>query len=163
MFLFLKDIVTLYITPFKRLSQITIKKFNYLKNNGASTWNLINSVLHGKKYATEYKLSVDDEIVTEPLNLSESFNKHFATIANNIADTIPKVDIDPLSYVPRVLNTFAWFDITDKEVNTIIKKFKSKQSPLNTVPNFVYKHCSNVISPILAKLINVSIRCGVFP
>ena len=45
------------------------------------------------------------------------------------------------------------FKVSGREVVSIIRSFKSKQCPIHVIPNLVYKHCSEIISPVLAKLI----------
>ena len=44
-----------------------------------------------------------------------------------------------------------------------ILSFKNKCSPIDCVPNFIFKYVADVISPVLCELINDSFNSGVFP
>jgi len=140
------------------------EKFNSCNNDGKTTWRIINSVLgNGGNRASSLKLHVNGSEVSDPKVLSESFNQHFATVPSVLSDNIPSVDFDPLTYVDRLPNTFAWHDVTELELIKIIKSFKPKLASINVIPNFIYKYISDVIAPVLTKLINISIRGGIFP
>ena len=45
----------------------------------------------------------------------------------------------------------------------MIKSFKNKSSSINEIPPSVFKHVSNIISPIISNLINGSVNQCIFP
>jgi len=140
------------------------EKFDSCNNDGKATWKVINSVLSSKNSGQGgLKLLVGGSEVDDTKILCESFNQHFATVPSVLADNIPVVDFNPLTYVDRLPNTFIWHDVTELELIRTIKSFKPKVSSTNTIPNFIYKYVSDIIAPVLSKLINTSVRQGIFP
>ncbi len=116
-----------------------------------------------KNDSKDFELLINDLPVSDSDILCKNFNDHFTAVAPSLRSTIPHVDFNPMSYVKTVNNTFAWYDVNNVEVLNTINSFKSKMSPLDNIPNFMYKHVSNFISPVIAILINKSVREGVFP
>lgn len=110
----------------------------------------------------DVKLASWNDIISDPVSVSNIFNDHFSTIAGKLADDIPVVDDNPLSYVDRLPNSFVYFDSDAREVDKIILSFKSKQSCLKSIPSFVFKFVSDVISPVLSSLINETFVNGTF-
>ena len=119
--------------------------------------------MRGGSKPSSFKLNINNETISDPKLVSVAFNEHFTSIASKLAEEIPRVDVGPLSYAAGSENSFVWFEVSGEEVASIIRSFKSRQCPLHVIPNFVFKHCSEIISPVLAKLINCSVVSGTFP
>ena len=71
--------------------------------------------------------------------------------------------VDPLNYLPRNPNSFVYFEVDSAEVKKQILSFKSKPSNIKSIPSFAYKCIADVLSPVLAKLINQCFEEGIFP
>ncbi|XP_065658036.1 uncharacterized protein LOC136082553 [Hydra vulgaris] len=54
-------------------------------------------------------------------------------------------------------------EITPTDVSKIIKALKPKTSPLDFIPTYILKSCSELFSPIIAHLANLSFKSGIFP
>lgn len=101
--------------------------------------------------------------VTNQMVISNKFNEYFSSVVTNLANNIPPVNVDPLMYVNRQLNSFYCSDTNAAEVESIIRNFKSKQSNINDIPNSIYKYIIDMLSPLVADLMNSSSEEGVFP
>ena len=60
-------------------------------------------------------------------------------------------------------NSFVFTPTNSNCVNSIIQSLKNKRSNVNVVPVTILKRISHIISPVLAKMINISIMAGKFP
>lgn len=144
-------------------------KLNYYKNkfdgnsDTKSTWKSINAILKPNPRRNDIKLEEGDNLTEDPLMVSNIFNDYFSTVAQNLASSIPMTNSDPLSNVRRVESTFVYFETSPDEIDKLISSFPSKRSNLYSIPSFVYKYISQIISPVLALLINMSVREGYFP
>ena len=139
-------------------------KFAACAGNTKSIWKLINNTLKpNANRQFNYTLKRDDAEVTDPTIISNKFNEYFSSVAINLANNIPHVDVDPLIYVKSQINSFFCSNTDAAEVESIIRNFKSKQSNINDIPNFLYKYVADLVSPLVANLINSSFEEGVFP
>ena len=56
--------------------------------------------MRGGSKPSNFKLNINNETISDPKFVSEAFNEHFNSIASKLAEEIPRVDVDPLSYLP---------------------------------------------------------------
>ena len=139
-------------------------KFNNNLQDTKSTWKVINKILK-----PSYKKQNDFQIENNCTKLSDSteicndFNDYFSSVAPSLAAQIPDVGIEPLSYLARNPHSFVYFEVDSAEVKKQILSFKSKPSNIKSIPSFTYKCIVDVLSPVLAKLINQSFEEGIFP
>jgi hypothetical protein len=142
-------------------------KFNACQSDIKKTWASINSILkpdkNSKKHEHEISLKDNDQIVSDPVRVTNLFNEYFTTIADNLARNIPPVNKDPLEYVTNTVNSFALLPTDPTEILQIIGSFKSKGSNLDTIPSFVFKHVASELSSVVSCLINRSFAEGQFP
>jgi hypothetical protein len=105
----------------------------------------------------------DGRIISDKLGIAESFNAYFTSIAAKLQNDIPQTNIDPISYVEHQVNSFVFLPTSGTEVNFVIKAIKKKKSNLYDIPVFVYNYVSDLVSPIIADLINCSVESGTYP
>ena len=60
-------------------------------------------------------------------------------------------------------NSFIYDPVDYLEIDSIIRTLKDKRCNIHVIPNFVLKNISSIISPILAKITNISVLSGIFP
>jgi hypothetical protein len=140
-------------------------KFATCMSNLKRTWNNINNVLRPgrpKQTISELKLP-DGRVIDDPADVAEEFNRHFTLAAPTLERSIPTVLTDPMTYMPRSVNSFVCIPCDSAEIVKIIGSFKSKPSNVNVIPNFVFKRVAGLISDIVCKFLNVSFSTGVFP
>ena len=109
------------------------------------------------------KIEENGTKLSDSTEIANAFNDYFSSVAPNLAAEIPDVGIDPLSYLSRNPHSFVYFEVDYTEVKKQILSFKSKPSNIKSIPSFAYKFIVDVISPVLAKLINQSFEEGIFP
>ena len=140
-------------------------KFESCQGDSASTWKLTNNILGRKnKSNAPPSLMHNSDEITDASRISNIFNHYFANIGQNLANTIQSNDLNPLDYLgDRNLNSFSFMATSPQEIFNVMKKFTNKKTSLNSVPIFVLKKISHVISPLLSDIFNESINAGVFP
>ena len=108
------------------------KYFQYLfwkyKDNTKTSLGIIKRLINRNQkqsYQTKFKLA-DGQIINGKFAIAKHFNHFFFTdIGPNLAKGIPKVDIDPLSYMGEAMkDTLFLSPVTETEINKIIKAFK---------------------------------------
>ena len=66
-----------------------------------STWRLINKLMGRTKKTIDISLQHRNELITEPVEVANSFNTYFSGIAQNIRDSLPTTRKDFKDYLPR--------------------------------------------------------------
>ena len=106
----------------------------------------------------------DGKLVTDESEVGNYFNEYFTRVGSNLAEGIISNNIDPLTYMgDRLPNSFFFHETNAEEVSKLIYSFKNKKCPIDSIPTFILKKVSGIISPILADLFNDSIKEGIFP
>ena len=140
--------------------------FNNLKNDIKKTWNSINKLLKpGKSLKKKHIKSIlfNGVIHTDPQSIANSLNTHFSTAGASIANSFPTTAENHTLPIPRMENSMFFKQTTPSEVCTAIHSLKNKSSHVSTYPSKVLKYISEIISPILSTIINMSLSMGVFP
>ena len=142
-----------------------LNKFESCRGDSSSTWKLTNNILgRNNKSKTPHSLMHDDDEVTDRMKISNIFNHYFVNVGQNLASAIHNNNTNPINYLgERCLNTFSFMATTPQEIFNTIKMFDNKKSSLNTVPTFIIKKISHIISPLLSEIFNQCINAGTFP
>ena len=100
------------------------------KSNLKKLWVIIKDVINKKRSTTiPNKFKISDEIVTDKTVIAEKFNKYFVNIGRQLASNIVPNNIDPLSFLPKVINECIFLNPVDNKLKRIIitlKKCKSR-------------------------------------
>ena len=101
--------------------------FRKYKDNMKKSWGIIKRLINRNQvqsYQTKFKLA-DGQIINDKFAIAKHFNNFFTNIGPNLAKDIPKVDIDPLSYMGEALKeTLFLSPVTETEINKIVKALK---------------------------------------
>ena len=139
-------------------------KFNNNLHDAKSTWKVINKILKpNSKRQNDFQIEENGTKLSDSTEIANAFNDYFSSVAPNLAAEIPDVGIDPLSYLSRNPHSFVYFEVDYTEVKKQVLSFKSKPSNIKSIPSFAYKFIVDVLSPVLAKLINQSFEEGIIP
>ena len=85
------------------------------------------------------------------------------TVRGGIQDSIISNNIDPMMFMRRSTpSSFFFPNIDAQDVERVIECFKNKKSGLYSVPIRVLKEVADIISPIVAELINKCTAAGYF-
>lgn len=143
---------------------------NYFKENSKNmrkTWQGINLLISTKqnKQKSPTELNINNNIITDPFIMANTFNDRFTNIAQEIRSTIPSSQTAFHSYLKTPnRNSFFLSPTTVAEVYDCISKLsKNKGYGPCSIPIRVLKLVQSMISKPLTKLINLSFTLGSFP
>ena len=104
--------------------------------------------------------------INDPIDISNNINDYFANVANSILEQRKYTgDGNFEKYLTNPLSTSISAAAVDaSEVAKIISKFKTnKASGPISIPVDIFKFINNDISPLLTKIINISMNTGIHP
>ena len=128
-------------------------KTNYYKTNLENTtnskdsWKIINELLNKESKTTSInELIINQNKITGQKNVANEFNNFFCKVGLQLAENIPRSDLDPLFYVTPGTNVFELRNITSSELMSIIKNMKtSKSSGLDKISSKLLTAAGNSI------------------
>ena len=92
-----------------------------------------------------------DGEIRDPALMSNEFVDYFSSIAQNLDNTIPNSNTEPMSYMPEsTLNSLNVMPKTIIEVMDTIMKLPNKGGIINSVPVSVFKGSASLIAPLLS-------------
>ena len=115
-----------------------------------------------KKRKKQHSLFINNNYVTDSLQIANAFNKFFVSIGSLLAKEI-KSDVNPLLYVDNNVNSIATFEVTSNRVRNDIMSLKNSSAGHDELPPFVAKSCIDEYIELLMHLINESLRTGICP
>ena len=111
-----------------------------------------------------YLFSLNNQLVSDPVVIANSFNDYFVSIGRKLADKI-----QPAQHFSSYLNflsetVFNFVPVTEQNIADIIKHMKNKSSYRHDcLSNILIKRVQNVLIKPLTFLINQSLSTGIFP
>jgi len=146
-------------------SRYFMGKFDAYSADIRGTWKTLNSLVNKKsKNRAPTEMLGTSGMVSQSSEIANCLNDYFTSVAAKLDSKIRDVNVSPLDGMgDRVLTSFFVRPVEFCDVACVIGKLKLKSSHLNSLPNIVYKYCSDSISPIIAKLFNMSVSSGIFP
>ena len=103
------------------------------------------------------------KLVTGDKNIANSFNHYFSPIACKLADNVQNSDIDPLSFVAPVDNTFHFRSIVYIEVLDETKHLKTKKlSGIDGIITKLLKGASDAVIEPLVSIFIMSLQTDIF-
>ena len=140
--------------------------FNSNINNIKGTWKGIKEIINLKssKKLQPSNLSVNNKLITDKSSVANAFNDFFSTIATKLSQKVVPTNVTFDAYLNNPnQNSFFVQPTNKKEVAGLINLLNSEKSNgPNSIPTDIIKLISNVISHLLAKIINQSFNNGVF-
>ena len=142
------------------------KNLALAKKNPRKTWQLLKEATGGQQVTKKItELEINKQMITEPTELANSFNKFFAGAGMKIADSLPTSQISPEHFLtPNNAHEIHLGTISPGEICNIIKESKSKMSTdIDGMSMKLLKAVALEISTPLAHIFNLSLNQGVFP
>ena len=142
------------LTSLLRTSKLSYfkAKFEACKQDLSKTWAVINSTINpGSKRSSIIKLSTNNQTITEPFQIAEALNSHFAGIGLSLRDALPYRDEERYHrYLPpRLFNSIFLHPSTSVEVKNIIKDIKNTKGNIHSLSAKILKENSDsLFSPI---------------
>ena len=159
----LKDITNAKKNYFNRI-------FNAYKNDMKKTWRTINETLSRDKISSELPSIFyhNDLELTNPTEIANAFNMHFANIGKNLASEIERNitnDSDFTQYLTAPSLTKCKFRcVTQAEIVQAINKLENKNSfGHDGISNKLLKFIKDEIISSLTLIVNQMITTGIFP
>lgn len=143
-------------------------KFREFENDTKNMWNLINSIVRPgltKSNLISQIMSQDGDLLTEAGDVANAFNSYFVNIGRDISDQFDSNPGDHRIYLTNnYVQSFFFNPVSFVDVQNILSCLKNKnKSDVNSIPTIVLKHLCDIVSPVLAHIINISLATGVFP
>ena len=103
--------------------------------------------------------------VNDPVKMANLFDKYFVNVGSNIDKTIPRTKKSPADYLKdRISQSMFLAPVCPEEIQTIIHSLNAdKAIEPYSIPVFLLKILSGIISLPLSSIINHSFETGVFP
>ena len=141
------------------------RKFDACRNNLKKTWESINRLTKGNKLRDPINLLDDNDVEhNDPVKVSNMFCDYFSNVANDLENSIPLSNLDPLDNVNcSVDSSFYIFPTSPIEIHKLIMSLPSKSCTTESIPIFVYKLLVDKLSIVLNDLFNISASSGIFP
>ena len=112
-------------------------------------------------------VKVNDIFIGNSNKISNTFNKHFATIGPKLACEIPSTSDEVSTYLnnfPVNFNKFSFRPTTSSIVFTHLNRLsKTKSTGLDNISAKLIRECADIISGPLCDLFNKSLKSGIFP
>ena len=169
--LYNRDRYNLYSNTLKSLMRVAEKnyykqQFEQCKNNIKRTWNIINSTIKpGKRYSAILKLYHEDKTITDPQQIANTLNNHFAGIGLALKNALPNRNNNSYRrYLsPAVPNSIYLQPSRASEVRSIIMGLKNVSSNSNTISTKLLKDNSDALSDPISFIFNNIINSGQYP
>jgi hypothetical protein len=140
-------------------------KISRLKNNARKSWTVIKSIINKQKVSkVNDKFRVGDRIIDNGVEISDRFNRFFASVGPSLANKIPQVNKHATEYITYNTQNSIFLQNTDSnEIKSIIYSLKESSPGWDNITASCLKSNYEVLSPILAHLVNLSLTQGFFP
>lgn len=153
--------------------EIRLAKQAYFQNNftehmgdSKKTWRTINELTSRKSGKTSVtSLNVNGSSITDPSEVSNEFNNHFATIGPKLASDIDSSDSHGYQqYLTCTNQQFQFRPTTTSKVLSLLNKLnKTKATGLDRISARLIRECADLICIPICDIFNQSINQGVFP
>ena len=149
-----------------RNSEITYfsNQLDIHRNDMGKSWKVLRNILgkdHNKR-KKHHSFFINNNYVTDSLQIANAFNKFFVSIGSLLAKKI-KSDVNPLLYVDNNVNSIATFEVTSNRVRNVILSLNNSSAGHDELPPFVAKSCIEEFIEPLTYMINESLRTGICP
>ena len=109
----------------------------------------------------ELQLPPHDDLSQLTNMFGEYFYRKIELIRNDIDNTT--IDPQPVEYRRPEVKLESFTPVSDQEVHDIIMQSSNASCELDPIPTWLVKLCSNELTPILTKIINLSLEEGHVP
>ena len=145
------------------------KKLENAKSNTHVTWKILNKVLNRKKSRPQLNTifkSAEGQEISDPVRVANRFCSYFSSIGPNLAKKIQRPPCSHEDFLPGSFRQSIFFSPTteDDEIITIAQSSASeKAAGYDNIPMSIIEESIQIISELLAHMMNLSIAQGVVP
>jgi hypothetical protein len=161
-----------YINQFNKLKKIIKRDYfkcmlDMNKHNMKKTWQILKKAIgkQSDKSSFPQSFKIDNENISNKMQIAESFNTYFANIGASTSQNVPKLKKHYTDYLANsVCNSMYLESIDPSVVFDVVKKLKPKTSSghdeIST--KLVKESIVTIIQP-LTHIINLSLNTGIVP
>ena len=139
------------------------KRVKESSQDPSTLWRCVKGILHTQSRSVNFEPGMckrfseyfNDKIIKAKTKISTLKSQ-----LSHSPDRLP-VTINPSQHKSMYFNTFV--ETSEAEVSKIIARLPNKSSPLDYIHTSVLKACSDVFSPLVTRLANLSFSEGRFP
>ena len=141
------------------------KLFNEYKSDLIKSWRTIKQVINkNKTYRTSSTFSINNKETDDKLEIAEGFNKFYVNLGPSLAEKIPRVDKDPVSYIKNNTHKSIFLQpVSDLEVVKILKSLKQSSEGWDDISPRIVKNTYTYFLTPLVHICNLSLLHGIFP
>ena len=140
-------------------------KFEKVKDNSRSIWNILNSLCNKRCNKLDIPfLLYNSARISSHTEISNALNDHFKTAGEIVQRGIKNVSTTPNNFVTKCNVKLSHIRTSETEVERVIKGLKDKKSfGLDGISNLILKNIAVSIRVPLSCICNLSFQTGVFP
>ena len=128
------------------------------------SWKTLHYLLGTqKKNTSTYKIFTEAKSDSEKNEIVNKFNDFFTSTGSNLAALVPEATNQPISASDHIPHSFYLFPPTREEISKIIIISKITGTPTDTLPVKLLKTFCDILVIFITRMIDNSIRKGVFP
>jgi hypothetical protein len=134
------------------------------KTNIKRQWKILKNVINKQKTMhVPTQFIFGNQIVTDQNVIANKFNKYFANVGNDLANNIPDIDLNPLSFIDSNNSSIFLSYIEENEVERIIKTLKEVSPGKDGIHSKVIKATYHLYLSPFTHVLNLTFAQGVFP
>ena len=139
------------------------------KKNIPKIWKGINNIINNKQKdnSSPNSITINNQTITDPKHIANSFNSFFSSIAKKIEDKIIPTDVSHMEFLKDTTrNTDSFFveAVTPEEIEDQIKLLNNKKATgPASIDTKILKLSKELIKIPLAHIFNLSFSTGIFP
>lgn len=140
--------------------------FENSKDDIKKTWAIINSTIRpGKKLSNILKLHYNNETITDPKQIAEALNSHFAGVGHVLNNALPSRPRNAfVKYLsPPIQHSLFLEPCNQMEVRKVIHNMKNTKGGKNTIPSRLIKDNSEYLSYPISLIFNNMVTSGHYP
>ena len=141
-------------------------KFEQCKHDIKQTWILINSVLRpGQKKTPLHKIIHNENEITNPVQIANTFNIHFSSIGNKLKNELPRDNVHNFSHYLPTSNPHSIYlsPSTPAEVTLLINGMKNKKQNMHSPSVKLFKLNAQVLAIPISAIFNNLVSSGLYP
>ena len=135
------------------------------KNDLKKTWSIINNLLSKNTKSKDInKIIFNNVTYTCSADIANAFNNFFCSIGSNYDSKIPISDISPYKFINIRHPSFFFLEpVSPLEVGFHIKNLKNSKQNIDFISTEIFKEFHEILSYVIADLINKCFETGIFP
>jgi hypothetical protein len=145
------------------------RRLDECSGNSKAEWKLVNSILNKDTSNAVNSISINGNVISDPLTISNHFNEFFTNVSSNVSESFnlsSNVSPSSLNLISDSSQTQSFFfnPFSSSELLSIIKSLDNSTSTNHFyISNKTIKEIAPYIVDILCSIFNNCVLQGVFP